>query len=123
MPVRIRHLDRKALEELLVDGVEKVLLLRKVVDRRGRALDGKVEAVQAAQEIGAAEGLRRERVDHAFDLAGDHVAVGEVGVVEDGAKEALGEQVLDQHLFDRLLRQIRVDRLAALVQKNRRKPW
>lgn len=56
-------------------------------------------------------------MDHAFDLAGDHVAVGEVGVVEDGAEEALGKQVLDQHLFDRLLRQIRVDRLTALAQK------
>ena len=63
--VCIRHLDRIALEELLVDRVQKVLLLRKVADRLCGALDGDVEAVQSAKKIVAAEGLRGEGVDHA----------------------------------------------------------
>ena len=52
-----------------------------------------------------------------FDLEGDDVAAGEGGPVEDGAKEALGEQVLDQHLLDGGLGEIGVDGLTALVEK------
>ena len=88
------------------------------MDRRGRALDGDIKAVQTAEKFVAAEGVGGERVDHAVDLTGDHVAASEVGVVEDGAEEPLCQQVLDQHLLDRFFRQIRVDRLAAFVQKS-----
>ena len=42
---------------------------------------------------------------------------GEGRPVEDGAKQPLGQQVLDQHLLDRGLGQVWVDRLAALVEK------
>ena len=50
-------------------------------------------------------------------FVGDDVAASKVGVVEDGAEEPLGQQVLDQHLLDRGLGQVWVDRLAAFVQK------
>ena len=115
--VRVGDLDGKTLEELFVDGVEEVLFLGEVADGGGGALDGGVEAVQLAQEIGAAERLGGERVDYAFNLACDDVAVGKVRVVEDGAEEALGEQVLDQHLLDGGFGEIGVDGLAAFVQK------
>ena len=115
--VCVGDFDGEALEELLVDGVEKVLLVRKVADCGGGALDGGVEAVQFAEKLVAAEGMGGERVNDVFDLEGDHVAAGEGRPVEDGAKQPLGQQVLDQHLLDRGLGQVWVDRLAALVEK------
>lgn len=48
--VRVGHLDRKALEELLVDRVQKVLLLGKVANGGGGGLDGPVEAGPACPE-------------------------------------------------------------------------
>ena len=115
--VRVGHLDREALEELLVDSVEELLLVREVADGGGSALDGDVEVVQAFEELVAAEGLRGERVDDAGDLVGNDVAAGEVGVVEDGAEEAFGEHVLDQHLLDGGFGKGRVDGLAAFLQE------
>ena len=57
--VGVGHLDGKALEELLVDGVEEALLLGEVVDGGGGGFDGAVEAVQLLQEVVPAEGLAR----------------------------------------------------------------
>ena len=76
-----------------------------------------VEAVQAAEKFVAAEGVGRKRIDHVLDLEGDDVAAGEGWPVEHRAEQPLRQQVLDQHLLDRGLCQVRVDRLAAFVQK------
>ena len=83
----------------------------------GGTLDGDVEAVQAVDKITAAQGVRCERVDHVLDFVGDDVAAGEVGVVEDGAEQTLGQEVLNQHLLDGGLGQVWIDRLAAFVQE------
>ena len=44
--VGVGHLDGKALEEALVDGVQEALLLGVVLDGGGGGFDGVVEAVQ-----------------------------------------------------------------------------
>ena len=54
--VRVGLLDREALEEALVDGVEEVLLLRPVIQVARGVLDGEVEAVQRPEELLAVEG-------------------------------------------------------------------
>jgi hypothetical protein len=51
--------------------------------------------------------------DHLLDLDGDDVAGEELLVVEDFAEDALGEEVLDEHLADGVVREVRVDGLAA----------
>ena len=56
-----------------------------------------------------------EGVDDLFDFGGDDVAAGELGIVEDAAEDALGEQVLDEHLLDGLVFEVGVDGLAAEV--------
>ena len=94
-----------------------MLFLRKVVDGFGGTLDGGVEAVQAVDKITAAQGVRCEGVDHLLDFVGDDVAAGEVGVVEDGAEQALGQEMLNQHLLDRGLGQVGIDRLAAFFKE------
>ena len=53
------------------------------------------------------------RVDDFFDFGGDDVAAGEVGIVEDRAEDALGQQVLDEHLLDGFVGEVGVDGLAA----------
>ena len=70
----------------------------------GVDLDGLVEAVEIVEESVAAEVARGEGVDYFFDLRGDYVAAAEVGIVEDAAEDALGEQVLDEHLRQHLRR-------------------
>ena len=49
--VDIGGLDRKALEELFVNGVEKCLFLREIVDGGSGQLDGAVETVERFEEI------------------------------------------------------------------------
>src|SRR5438067_42921 len=96
---RIGDFDREALEEFFVNGIQEFLLLGKILNDGGGTLDGDVEAVEFLEEVGAREMAGGERVDHLFDLDGDNVAAGEVGVVEDGAEKARGEQVLNKHLL------------------------
>ena len=49
--VRVGHLDRVALEEPLVDGVQEVLLSLKSVNGPRGGLDGHVERVQRLEEL------------------------------------------------------------------------
>ena len=97
--MRVGDLDRVTLEKLLVNRVQEVLLVGKVGQVAGGALDGNVEGVQGAQVIVPAEALTNELIDDSLDLSGDDVSAREVGVAEDRAKQALGEQVLDEHLI------------------------
>jgi hypothetical protein len=50
-----------------------------------------------------------------FDLDGDDIAAGKVGIVEDATEDALGEQVLDEHLLYRFDGKVRIDGLAANI--------
>src|ERR1017187_7352885 len=106
---RVRHLHAEALEELLIDGVEELLLLREVGDGGGGLLHSEVEAVELLQKVGPAEALGGEGINDLLDFGGDNVAAGEVGVVEDGAEQALGEQVLDEHFLDGGISEIGID--------------
>ena len=111
--VRVGHLDRVALEEPLVDRVQEVLLLGKALDRGRGRLDGQVEPVERFEKVVPVERFRDQGVDHLFDLGGDHVAAGEVLVVENRADQPLGQEVLHQHLVHGGLAQVRVERVAA----------
>ena len=111
--VRVGHLDAEALEEPLVDGVEEPLLLGEVLDRVGGLFDGDVEVVELAEELVAAEGTEGQRLDDLLDLGGDDVALHEVADVEDLAEDALGEEVLDEHLLDGGVGEVRIERLTA----------
>src|SRR5450755_2148126 len=110
-------LDRVALEEALVDRVQEVLALRPALYALRGGLDGDVEAVERLEELVAIEGATGERLDHALDLGGDDVAAHEIGVVEDGAEEALGQQVLDEHFVDYVGRDPGIERGAAELGK------
>ena len=66
--VGVRHLDGEALEEVLIDGVEEVLLLGEVRDGGGGGLDGDVEAVELLEELVAAEGAAGQGGDDLLDL-------------------------------------------------------
>ena len=98
-----------ALEEALVDGVQEVLLLLEIGNRAGSPLDGDVERVEAFKVLGAAEALAHQRIDNALDFGGDGVAASELGKVEDGPDEALGEKVLDQHVIHGLAADVGVE--------------
>ncbi len=108
----VGHFDAETLEEFLVDGVEEVLFFAVVFDGGGGGFDGAVEAVEAVEEVGAAETAAGEGADDFLYFAGDDVALGEVGVVEDFAEDALGEQVLDEHFFDGVVGEVGVDGVA-----------
>src|SRR5450755_1160945 len=110
-------LDRVALEEALVDRVQEVLALRPALYALRGGLDGDVEAVERLEELVAVEGAAGERLDDALDLGGDDIAAHEVGVVEDGAEEALGQQVLDEHFVDYVGRDPGIERGAAELGK------
>ena len=61
------------------------------------------------KKFAATEGARGERLDNLFDLAGNDVARDKVVVVENGAEDTLGEDMLDEHFFDRLGGDVGVD--------------
>src|SRR5437773_1424068 len=100
--MRVGNLDREALKELFVDGIEKLLLLGEIFDGLCRRVDRFVEAIETLQESIAAKGLRSQRVDNFFNFGRDDVAAGEVGIVKDRAEDAFRQQMLDEHLFDSL---------------------
>ena len=53
---------------------------------------------------------------------GDDVALHKVGVVEDAAEDALGEQVLDEHLLDGRVGDVGVDGVGPFGEVGRRRP-
>src|SRR4051812_4557379 len=69
----------------------------------------------------AVEALAGHRLHDLLDLGGDDVAADELRVVENLADQSLGEDVLDEHLIDGGLREIRVEtRLAQLEERGER---
>src|ERR1035441_8418445 len=75
--VGVGHLHAEALEELLIDGVEELLLLGEGGDGGGGLLNGQVEGVEFLQELSPAEAMRGEGIDPLLDFGGDYVAPGE----------------------------------------------
>ena len=110
--VGVGDLDAKALEESLIDGVQELLLLVEIGDGGGGVFDGEVEGIELG-EIVAAEGAGGEGLDDLLDLLGDDVALHEIGDVEDVAKDALGQEMLDEHLLDGVVGEVGVQRAAA----------
>jgi len=92
-------LDGEALEKLLVNGVEALLLFGEVRDGVGGGLDGDVEAVEFLEELVAGEGAAGEGDGDFLDLGGDVVALHELVHVENLPKDAPGEDVLDEHFL------------------------
>ena len=80
--MRVGRLDRVALEETLVDGVEELLLLAEILQRVGGVFDGAVEAVQRLEEVVAIEAQADQGVDDLLNFGGDDVAARELRVVE-----------------------------------------
>lgn len=72
-----------------------------------------VEGLEALEEFITVQGALGELGDDFFDFGGDYIAMGEVGIIENLAKDALGEQVLDQHALDGFFREVGIDGLAA----------
>jgi hypothetical protein len=105
----------EGLEELLLYGVEEVLLLGVAGLSEGGFFDGLVEAVERLEKGVTGEVLVCDRLNDLFNLGGDDVALKEFIIVEDLAKDALGEEVLDEHLLDGEVGEVGVDRLAAEV--------
>ena len=115
--VRVGHLDTEALEEALVNRVEKPPLLAEIADRFGGLLDGNVKVLKALDERIAAERPQCQRFDHFLDLLRDHVALHEIADVEYLAEDALGEQMLDDHFLHRAFRQVRIQRCTAEIEE------
>ena len=104
----------EALEELLVDGVEEVLLFGVAgLLGLGGLFDGGVEAVEGLEELVAGEVAGGDGADDLLDLGGDDVAGEEFLIVEDLAEDALGEEMLDEHLADGVVGEVGIDGLAA----------
>jgi len=49
-----------------------------------------VKAVKRLEELVTAEGMASEGIDHFFNFGSNRVATYKIGVIEDGAEEALG---------------------------------
>ena len=111
--VRVGHLHAKALKEPLINGVEEGLLLVEIGDGGGGVFNRAVKMFEALAEIVATEGSGIERGDDLFNLQRDDVALHEIAHVENFAEDALGEDVLDDHLLDGLDGDVGIERAAA----------
>ena len=101
--VCICYILGEPLKELLVEGVEEVLFLGEVFAERRRLFNGDVESVQRSKKLVTTHRLPHEHVADVFDLACDDVSTREVRPVKDGAEDAFGEDMLDEHLLDGIL--------------------
>jgi hypothetical protein len=111
--VGVDFLGRESLKEALVDGIEERLLFAVVLFVIGGAFKSLVETVEFAEKLVAAEDSRGHGLDDLFDFTGDDVTVAELLGVEDTAEDALGEKVLNEHLLDSGLREVRIDGVPA----------
>src|SRR5579872_1775565 len=100
--MRVGLFDGEALEETLVDGIEKMLFLGPVIQCAGRSLDGNIETVERAFKVVAIEGATGQGRDDILNFGGNDVAAREIRIVEDGAEKPFGQEVLHQHLIDGL---------------------
>ena len=103
MAVCIRYVLGEPLKELFVEGVEEVLFLGEVLAERRRLFNRDVESVQRSKKLVTAHRMPHQHVADVFDLACDDVSTCEVRPVKDGAEDAFGEDVLDEHLLDGIL--------------------
>jgi len=55
--VGICNLYRKTLKEFFIDGVEKLLFLKEVINGSGSFFDRPLESIQATQKMSAAKGF------------------------------------------------------------------
>ena len=109
--MRVGHLHTEALKEPLIHGVEEGLLLVEIGDGGGGVFNRAVEMFQTLAEIVTAEHAGIERRDDFFNFLRDDVARDKIGHVENLAEDALGEQVLDQHLLYGIVLQVGIDGL------------
>lgn len=108
-PVGVSDLDGKALKKLLVDCVKEILFLGEVVDGCGCPFDCDVEAIEAAEEIVAVKRMDCECFDDGLDFAGYDILADKIRMPKNGSEDSLGQQMLDQHLFDGGLGEVRIN--------------
>jgi hypothetical protein len=89
--MRIGDLYGKALKEFFIDDVNKTLLLRPIADRLGFVFERDIKMIERLEEIGFVKTSGRERIDHFFDLGGDHIPPDEIGIIEYARKEPCGQ--------------------------------
>ena len=91
---RIGGLDRVALKEALVDGVQEVLFLAEILDGFGRGLDSQIKGVKGFEKFVPVKGFADQRVNNRFHLTRNHIAANEILTVEDRPNQPLGQKVL-----------------------------
>ena len=94
-----------------------MLFLRPIVQAAGGVFDGNIETVKPFEKFTAIEGATGQCLDNLLNLAGNHVTVGEIRIVEDGTEEAFGQKVLYQHLVHGIATHVGVERRAALLKE------
>ena len=114
---RLRVID---LVEVLVDHLEKRLLLLMRADLRRVLADRRVVGLQPLQRV-PLHPAGEERPLQRIELPRDVVLAVEVRVVEHMREDLLGQDVLDQHLPHVRLAQRRVDRRARVRQEHPRR--
>ena len=60
-----------------------------------------------------------EHINDSLNLAGDDIAPGEIGIIEDSPEDAFRHQVLREHAFHLCLGEVRVDCVSALLMEVR----
>ena len=115
--VCVREFDRVALKKRLVNGVEKLLFVVVVVNCAGGSLHCGIEGGKAFEIFIAVESVFCEYLDHLFNLAGDDIATDEILIIEDLMEDALGKEMLDEHLLNGGFGEVWVDRLTAKLVK------
>ena len=117
---RVCGLDRVALKEALVDGVQKVLLLAEILDGFGRGFDSQIKSVEGLEEFVPVKGFADQRVNNRFHLTRNHIAADKILAVEDRPNQPLGQKMLHQHFINRSLTQVGVQRVSTQGKETRK---
>lgn len=105
------------MEELFINRIEEEEFVLKVGNGAGGVFDGNVVDIEASLVIFAAERFRSKCGDHFLYFCGNGVSPRKVLIVEDCAEKAFGQKMLNQHLLDSVLTNIRVERYLAEVEE------
>lgn len=108
-PEGVCPLNSEALEELFIDSVEELLLLRELGNSVSGILYGEVEAIELLEEIVTGEVTAGECSDNFLNFDRNVVALHKVAHIENFPEDALGEQVLDKHLLNSVLAKVRIE--------------
>ncbi len=111
--VCVRLLDRKSVKKALIHHIQKRLFGTEILYTLGVIFNCVIDRIEVAEKTASAKRPTGQCLYDTLNLCCYHIASHKIGVVEHRAEEPLGEQMLHEHFFYHITRNVGMQRLFA----------